>query len=83
MPVSQARCDTAESANEDPSGLSAEFAQGGCGGNQHFLLPVARGSATVAIPLSLGIQAEQREEGRAGREEEEEEVEELEEGHAG
>lgn len=41
---------------------------------------VARGSATVDVPLSLGTQAEQREE---GREEEEEEKEELEGGQAG
>lgn len=66
--------------HEVPSGLSAEFVQRGCGGNQHFLLPVAKGSATVDVPLSLDTQAEQREE---GWEEEEEEEEELEGGQAG
>lgn len=35
-------------------------------GNQHFLLPVAKGSATVAVPLSLDTQAAHREEGRQG-----------------
>lgn len=51
-------------SDEDPSGPSAKFAQRGCIGNQHFLLPVARGSATVAVPLSLDTQAAPREEGR-------------------
>lgn len=35
-------------------------------GNQHFLLPVERGSATVAVPLSLDTQATPREDGREG-----------------
>ena len=53
-------------SNTIPADLSAEFAQIGCGGNQHFLLPLAKGSATVAVPLSLDTQAAQREEGREG-----------------
>ena len=61
--VTVCMCDS----GEDPSGLSAEFAQGGSGGNKHFLLPVARGSATVAVPLSLDTQAgSAREEDREG-----------------
>jgi len=66
--------------HEVPSGLNTEFVQKDCGGNQHFLLPVSRGSATVDVPLSLDTQAEKREE---GREEEEEEEEKLEGGQAG
>lgn len=34
----------------------------------YFLLPAARGSATVAVPLSLDTQAAPREEGRERRE---------------
>lgn len=41
-----------------------EFTPGGYGGSQCFLLPVAKGSATVDVPLSLETQADCGEEGR-------------------
>lgn len=46
-----------------------EFVQRGYGGSQSFLLPVAKGSATVDVPLSLDTQADYREEGREEEEE--------------
>ena len=57
--------------DEDPRGPRPEFAQRGCAGNQHFLLPVTRGSATVAVPLSLDTQAAQSGERKAEEEEKE------------
>lgn len=47
-----------------PADRAQSLPRESCAGNQHFLLPVARGSATVAVPLSLDTQAARREEGR-------------------
>lgn len=53
-----------------PEGTSKlSLSRGGYGGSQSFLLPVAKGSATVDVPLSLDTQADYREEGREEEEE--------------
>lgn len=51
-------------SDEGPSETKRRVCSVSCIGNQHFLHPVARGSATIAVPLSLDIQAAPREEGR-------------------
>lgn len=48
----------------NPSGPKPKFAQSGCSGNQHFLLPVVKGSATISVPLSVDTHAALREKGR-------------------
>lgn len=47
----------------NPSGPKPKFAQSGCSGNQHFLLPVVKGSATISVPLSVDTHTALREKG--------------------
>lgn len=48
----------------NPNGPKPKFAQSGCSGNQRFLLPAVKGSATISVPLSVHTHAAQREKGR-------------------